>query len=261
MGQRVLSQVRLPTRSTTVDVASFHVVHEYIGTGTPGATDWAALANACIAFINTAASGASFALAKYIGPTVDFGTNHASVYQYDITGHENGSSHGSPILITNWTVANLGTVGPMPEGVSACISYQSAYGTDVEFGPSSAIPTPPDIIADYGASATHTGRTRPRSRDRNRLYLGPLNTNAFANEATTNRTIFSTAFITDCLAALFALGDISEAGTPTWALRVWSRRDAAVKLVTEAWMDDRPDYQRRRSDPSSLRTFKAMPSA
>jgi hypothetical protein len=47
-----------------------------------------------------------------------------------------------------------------------------------------------------------------------------------------------------------ALAQQFSIGSETWELVVWSRKNASVKLPFETFMDDRFDYQRRRSDPN-----------
>jgi hypothetical protein len=64
------------------------------------------------------------------------------------------------------------------------------------------------------------------------------------------------------LAAGFNLSETVTAGGNQYNWRQWSRKDATVNLITELWMDDRPDYQRRRTDddPGS-RTYRPASSA
>lgn len=199
-------------------------------------------------FYNTMATGASAALNHYLGHVLDTGTNHATINAYDITTKLNGQPVGSPVATVTWTLSGVGNNSPLPEGVAACINSSAIYGTDVEFGPTAAIPTPPDLVADYGAATTHQGHTRPRARDRNRLYLGPLDSATLTQNATTKACIFTPGFITDCLAAAFALNATITSGSDSWNQRIWSRAAGTLKMVNEFFMDDRPDYQRRRSD-------------
>ena len=211
-------------------------------------------------FYNSLATGATNALYKYLSTSLDWNTNHSTVTVYDITANLSGAPHGSPVAMTNWTLTPAPSGTPYAEGVCACLDYQRAYGTDVEFGPAgSAITTPPDIVADYGAAATHLGKTRPRSRDRGRWYIGPLNSTAVGYDATTYRVKFQTTFINDLLKAAAALSaDVSDGSGNSYVLQQWSRKNASIGLVTEFWTDDRPDYQRRRSDATpGTRTYIA----
>jgi hypothetical protein len=209
-----------------------------------GFANIAAVITACQNFVNTAGTGGTHPVCYYLGRSVDLGTNHASVEVYDITGHLGvGARHGPPVAMQNFTVGSeAATPGACPEGVAACLSFRGDYGTDVEFG---GVPV---------------GTTRPRSRDRNRVFIGPISSFSLAQDATTQRTTLYNGLITDFLAAIFDLSSTHTGGTDHWNFRVWSKMDAALKLPTEAWMDNRPDYQRRRSDQGGVRTFRPLAS-
>jgi len=146
---------------------------------------------------------------------------------YDITAHLNGSPAGSPVYIDHFSLAVGGSGQTAPDGCAALVGFRSDYGVDVEFAPN----------------------TRPRSRDRNRFYLGPLLMLALTVDAQ-NRCILYNAtahFVADLSLALTALQ--ASSGTsdrPVWVQ--WSPTNAAVKDITHIWVDDAPRYQRRRSD-------------
>ena len=200
--------------------------HEYIGTATP-TDDLGVLTTGLVNFFTTPGSGGTHAIRYYLGTNVNQGTNACSYKVYDVTGHLNGSPAGSPVAVGEWTMGATGIEPNLPTGSAAVLSWKANYGSDVEFAP--------------GA--------RPRSRDRNRCYIGALGGQCFDYEATTNSPKLTSAFRTDAMAALFDLADL---GPGKWALRVWSRKNAGVKLVETIFMDDRIDYQRRRSDPSGV---------
>lgn len=196
------------------------------------AADWGAvgpLLTAVEAFYNTTASGATIQIANHMSETLDRGTGHAAINVYDITSHLDGSPAGAPVAATTWTLGAAATgQTSYPEGVAATLSFRADYGTDVEFG----------------------SHARPRARDRNRVYIGPLNSNAFGSDGVTQRCLLNASFENDCRRALVALSNTIDISGLDWNLRVWSRVNAAVKIPTECWMDNRPDYQRRRSDPN-----------
>ena len=196
-------------------------------------------------FLNTAGAGASQAMSQWLAPSLDRGTNHCRVDVYDVGSALNGSAHGSPVDSGTFTLAAAGSVNGLPQGVAACISYRADYGTDVEFG---------------APTGVETGHLRPRARDRNRIYVGPLLLPAVSSLGPSGRCTFTSQFITDCLHNLHQILVINstEIDDPTssWGLSVWSRKGAFMKGITEFWMDDRPDYQRRRSDPG-VKTFLA----
>jgi len=195
------------------------------------------------AFYNTVATGASQYLATYLAPSMDNGAGHSSMTAYDITSHLDGTPHGAPVALHSWTCNSPGSAAGgrcVPEGTCIVLSFRGDYGTDVEFAP--------------GA--------RPRSRDRGRIYFGPASQNCLQFDATTSRTEVSAPFTTDSLAAMFALSATHSSGAVSYNWRQWSRKDAAVHLITELYLDDRPDYQRRRTDPDpGKRTYRVASSA
>lgn len=258
MGNAYKVSVGIPFKSPLLDTAHQNFTFEDVTAGGGTSGSLSALVTAVTAFYNSQGSQAN-AMAGYMPTCIDRSANSCLISIFNITGHLDGSPAGSPILLANFTLSQPGTIPTaLPEGVSLALSWRAAYGTDVEFGPVSDIPTPKHIQEKYGAAATHKGRTRPRARDRNRTYLGPLGVSTIGQEATTNRCQFTSAFVGDALKALQTLSLVSVAANPNFALRAWSRRNASLKLCTTLYADDRPDYQQRRVDPSNIR--QSLPS-
>lgn len=235
MPKTVLIRAEIPALDPTDDGCSNSFV--FLGSGATDFTDIAALFSHVVNFYNAAGTGSTHPLAVYMGAQLDGAANHANMSAYDITGHLDGSPHGSPVAVQPWTLGVRGGENSLPSGNAAVISFRADYGTDVEFGP----------------------HTRPRARDRNRIYLGPLNQQAMSTDGTTQRVLLSSAFITDALGSLFNLSEVVDETTADWVLQVWSRKNASTKLPTEGFMDNRPDYQRRRSDPApATRIFRPL---
>lgn len=235
MAKTALVKTILLSTDTDVDNASWQFVfHSNTAADFSGITP---VIGAVEAFTNTAGTGGAHPLAWYISDVMSRGVADTTIEVYDITTHLDGSPHGSPVAMSNYHLGIVGTTPRgLPEGVAATISFRADYGTDVEFGP----------------------HTRPRARDRNRVYVGPLTTDAIDYGQLGHQCVLKDAFITDCLAALF---DLSGVHGSDWVLQVWSRVNAAVKLPTIGWMDNRPDYQRRRSDPRpGFKTSRSLES-
>lgn len=233
--------VAIPMLDPLVDTSSWSL--EFESDTATDFTNIGAVFTGITNFMTTVPSGGVAAPGAYLSGCADHGSNHCTMTAYDITGalglHQD---HGGPVATQNFTLPTLaGGWAGFPEGCAAVLSYRGNYGTDVEFGG-----TPP-------------GHTRPRARDRNRFYFGPLNSQATTTDISTNRCKFKPQFITDMLLAFNTLSQAKIAGGDTWLLRVWSRTDAALKVPTEAWMDDRIDYQRRRADQGGVRTFQVLP--
>lgn len=223
-------RLTIPVLDPTDDPVSFAWAYAY--TGTDVNTDAPAFVAQVTNFFNTAATGASSPIGEYLGPQCDRAAGHCQWDLYDISTALAGTPAGGPIAMGSWTLSANFVGAALPSGDAAVISYRADYGSDVEFGP----------------------HTRPRARDRNRTYIGPLGQLVTQTDPTTGRCKFSAQFITDCLAAFNQYVALAS----PFGLQIWSRKNAALKLPIEAWMDDRPDYQRRRSDPSTVRQTHAL---
>jgi hypothetical protein len=178
-------------------------------------------------FINVAQGTAGLPPSSYIGEQISRATDMSEWSIFDVTAHLNGTAAGAPIAVRTFTL-NGGTGSAYASGVAACFDYRADYGTDAEFGPG----------------------TRPRARDRNRFYLGPLSDFALNHDSTTNRVKLKDTFRTDIFENLNWISERENATDTQRSLVVWSRVAADTKHATLVFADDRPDYQRRRSDPS-----------
>jgi hypothetical protein len=227
-------KMQLVSKDITDDGASFGMAFEF----SPGdsGNDLSPFPLLVDRFFNLVGEGQVNPLCQYISPSIDRGVNHSSWAVYDISGHLNGTPAGGPVAAGSFTLGPAVSAKACPEGVAICVGWRAAYGSDVEFGPV----VPPE-----------TGPSRPRARDRNRLYFGPLDGETLELDPSTQRTRLAQSVLSDVLIACNAMG---ESPPPGWYPRVWSRKNAAVKPPVEWFTDDRPDYQRRRSDPSTIRT-------
>jgi hypothetical protein len=151
-----------------------------------------------------------------------------TVRHYDVTTHLDGSDAGSPLRIGFLDLLGAPGTGTysglnLPAEVATCLSFHSAYGSDVEFGVGS----------------------RPRARDRGRVYIGPLNGASINIEGTTHRAIVGTE-IRDAL--IHAAQAMRAALAPDILWCTWSRKAARVGPVTHCSVDDAFDTQRRRGE-------------
>jgi hypothetical protein len=176
-------------------------------------------------FYNTAAGGN--VPSAFLASRVDRGANKASIKYYDISAHLDGTAHGSPLRIDQWTIAGANPVSDLPAELAIAVSYHSAYGSDPEFAAGS----------------------RPRARDRGRIYFGPLGGSTMTIDASTNETRVNAAVRTTLSAAAARLMAHTDV---TWQL--WSRKKATIFPVVGGWVDDAFDVQRRRGNLSLART-------
>jgi hypothetical protein len=94
----------------------------------------------------------------------------------------------------------------------------------------------------------------PQARRRGRVYLGPLGSNTLTSNGTLSTT--ETDVIRDAAEVLLTAS--TEAASWSWV--VFSERSDpdAIAFVTNGWVDDAFDVQRRRGvDPTTRQTFGA----
>jgi hypothetical protein len=185
---------------------------------------------------NTVA-GTGLSVANFIGPTMSR-TIAPTFKHYDLDGHLNGTAVGSPVRVQPMALLGAGNGGTgLPAEVSCCLSSHADFGTDAEFGPG--------------------GLSRPRARDRGRVYIGPLSaTGCISQEATTLRPYVSDSLrntLIDAGRRLFSFPSLPA----SWV--VWSRKAAAVKNVVAISVDDAFDTQRRRGERPNVRTTWTLP--
>jgi hypothetical protein len=169
---------------------------------------------------------------------VDRSASSAMIKAYDISGHLNGTPHGPPVATQSFTptAAITGGTDP-PEGVAIVITLQAPYGSDDEF----------------------LGGTRPRARDRGRIYFGPITAGGVGKESSTGRSVIPLPITTDLLLTFRKMAVGYTIGAIQYALCVWSRKSALLKPLSVLWCDDRPDYQRRRADQGASRQQVTIP--
>lgn len=228
--------VKYNSRSPVIDPVSYGLSYVALG-GSPAAADFTALINLIDNPTNgTAGPAMTNPLGKYLSTTLSQLTNDVTYSIYDITGHENGTPHGPPVHVETRTLLSNSTADFLPEGVCSVITLQSPYGSDDEV----------------------LGSTHPRARDRGRLYFGPLRGIAITQEGTTGRAVLSPTFMNDAVHWVKNIQDPASIGV-AWQLAVWSRAAGLLKPVSHCWVDDRPDYQRRRADQGSTRVSLNLP--
>lgn len=223
----ILTQVVFEHRS---GLPKDRVVNNFVfAVGSTGLPDDATLSNLrtdLAGFYNNVPAGHN-AIAGFISPCMSRATDGVAVKFYDLTGHLDGSPHGSPFATKFFTLLDAvsGAQG-MPSEVAVCMSFQCAYGSDPEFG----------------------SGTRPRGRDRGRVYLGPLTKSAAEDSGVNGRVQVSQSFRETVVARAEVLMDNAEGA---WS--VWSRAGATIEPVVKAWVDDAFDTQRRRGEASQGR--------
>lgn len=105
------------------------------------------------------------------------------------------------------------------------------------------------VCSFQGAIIAGTNRARRRGRN----YIGPLNTTALAAGDSTTPPALSAGMITALRDYMSALWDTNSAANPsTWS--VYSRADDAMVTITNGWVDNDFDTQRRRGKRATTRS-------
>lgn len=177
------------------------------------------------AFFNVKPTGATFSLAAWLSPWLSRAANLAEQLTYDLTNFLGGQpTLGAPIGVNLWTLGATAQA-PLPQEICCALSIHALDNLIPEHGPG----------------------TRPKSRYRGRVYLGPLGNSVLAT-ASGNRAQVNTVFRADVALIANAL----LAAEPSWG--VFSRKDRIVRPIIGGWIDDDFDVQRRRGTDSTVRT-------
>lgn len=191
-------------------------------------TDADNIATALASFYNTVQviPGTDRAVAEFIGGQISRAANATTIDLYDLTGHLDGSPHGSPLYTRSFTLGSEAN-SELPSEVAACLSFHS----------------------DLSGLLEHSGSTRPAARRRGRVYIGPLND--LGNTNATSQPMLNDS-IRDCLSA----AAITLAGAVSAGWRVWSRAGSALYgPIVGGWIDNAYDTQRRRGPEFTARTL------
>jgi len=221
------------TLANVSGVGADSYVNDFVFSGSVALT---ALVTSVQAFYNSGTTGTI--LAEVIGAVVSRTANACYIDTYDLTGHLDGSPHGSPTSHTAFTLTPSLSSGitQLPYQDCLVLSTRANYGTALERGPTASMPTP-ESAQDDGAPATHMGSTRPRASLRGRLYIGPLNSAALDGNGRTASGAGGTSRLKIQAPALLA-------AQPSWS--VWSRRTASTHPIVQGWIDDEAGVRRTR---------------
>jgi hypothetical protein len=182
------------------------------------------------AFYNVAEPTTANKVTDFLSNEISRAAGGAEHMVYDITGFLDGTPHGSPTFRKVWTLgaSNAPAAVNLPSEVAVVLSFNASYAGDAEF----------------------LGATRPRARDRGRVYIGPLNVNSDEADPETRARPF--IGLRNTLAGRAEV--LMNASGHAWS--VWSRVNAAVEPVVGGWVDNAFDIQRRRGpEPTSRILF------
>lgn len=192
------------------------------------------------AFYNDPVGGGN-PLCYYMSPNLQ-GTSPVActVKFFDLAGHLDGSPHGAPIGVTGFGLGARATdeLG-LPEEVALCLTMRANNWEQ-------------QAVEEPDSNDPGTEPDRPLQRHTGRLYLGPFNAAALDDDAGASRPI--AALRTAVLDAGQRLADELIAIGGNWA--VWSRADAFLGDISDLFVDNAWDTQRRRGASPTVRTTR-----
>jgi hypothetical protein len=174
-------------------------------------------------FYNEVWSGAAQAISWYLSACLNYTSAVCQFRYYDVTSHLDGSPHGGPFHVDYWTLGGPGTNNDLPNQVCVVSSFYDA------------------LDAEGTTKGDHRGR----------IYFGPLNNGAKAEDSNGN-PVPSAQFLTDLKLACAGLYMNMGANDTPWS--VWSRKDAVMRPVIGGWILNQFDVQRRRRFKGTAKT-------
>lgn len=221
MPTNVQAQVVLPFKTNLPrDVAVNSFGFTYTGSGEPDEDDYQLLTTRLSTFYNTT-NTSGYRLADFMSQAISVDTGRCRIRYYDAAAPD----PGGPLAEQSWTFYNVGgPISNLPAEVAVCLSF----------------------AGDPSASM-------PAGRRRGRIFLGPLSTAAMDQTPTHPRVGDN---LTACgIASMVRLyEDTTGSGSVPWVWSVWSRTAGIMVPITNGWINNEPDTQRRRQPRSTARS-------
>lgn len=174
------------------------------------------VADRLVNFYNVPVPPATYGLHRYLSQHISRSTNACTIEIYALTDPE----PRIPRLTRQWTLAVSQASANLPNEVSLCASFQAPTSSGI-----------------------------PQARRRGRVYLGPFIT-AVNGSAGTDPGRPSEELIT---AANEACNRLAEGNEPGQIWGVWSRVGESFAEVTNGWVNNEWDTQRRRQPSPTSR--------
>lgn len=228
-----LITVTIPSRT---GIARDSVVNNFV-VATPDnvSPDFDATRDALAAFYNDSYEAGIDSIASRLSSVLSRTVDAVALKFYNLTGHLDGSPHGSPVAERFLTLdAAQAGHNNLPGEAALVVSLEADMTGALEEGPLD---------------------TRPKQRRRGRVYLGPLNDFARSQDGTTGLVQVNASFLQQVGKAADALKDtLAGIAVPLQPWAIWSRTDAVVRNVVRVKVDNEIDTQRRRGARATVRT-------
>ena len=187
------------------------------------------IVDALVKFYNTVPSTQAKSVANYLGSQLSRVAAGGRIDLYSLVGHLDGTRHGSPLATYVFTLAMAGLLhADWPSEVAITASFHAAYG----------------LLAE------EIGNTRPKSRRRGRIYLGPLTQQTGVEDSTFNKVTVAPG-VTQVISN--AMKDLMNDPDTNWC--VWSRKDQLTESVVGGFVDEAFDTRRSRGEKSVARAI------
>lgn len=199
---------------------------------------------AAIQSFYTHVNGAGHSVQEYLSATIDPSVGAHTFKMYDLTGHLDGSPHGSPVFQGAMTIGHGFAFNPLPAEVAAVLTIR-ANGWDTALVERPDADAPPDLKKD-----------RPRQRLSGRIFVGPLDPNALTVDGMTFEPSVHSDFRTALLDGAEWMYDQLELAGHN--LAQWSRKNAQVTHVVAVQVDNAFDTIRSRGNAPAVRTTRVV---
>lgn len=211
---RIRAVVTLPYTTGLPQDVVVNTFHFLTGASPANAAEMTEIVTNVIAFYNSDFGTPGDPVSEYICEKVSRVADACTVELFDIDDPEPRQAVDSQ----TFTLGPVAVTGTLPYEVALCASFEAA--------PVSGI---------------------PQARRRGRVFIGPLN--GAADNSTNGRP--ETAFMQALIDAMSGMWALQSGSSVTWC--VYSRAGDAMAAVTNGWVDNAWDTQRRRGDDASTR--------
>lgn len=172
-------------------------------------------------------------IASFLSGSISRAADACLVQAYDITGHLDGSNHGSPVYVADFTLNAESQDDDVPAQVSATLALRGE---------------------GWATAPVEAGVTRPKSRRAGRVRVGPLNALGIGTVESSGR--LTTSLRNALLDAGQVFNETLELAEGGIDWRVWSRENAATYDVESMRVNDKPTTTRTRGlDPTVAQTY------
>lgn len=191
-----------------------------------------------VEFFTTAKNGMTNTMGATMSPSRSRAANACTVKTYDITGHLDGSDHGSPTGTSTFTLpASTSTIG-LPDESALVIRLESEGRAAAQV--ETADGADPGSLPD-----------RPKQRHTGRVFFGPLNGDSELQTTVDGHLRPSAAMTLRARQAMEGLA-LDLAANASYVLGIWSRVDAVVRDAWYIVTDNAYDTQRRRGPGATI---------